>query len=149
MKSLTVVPVLATLAARLASAAPIQEPAVKLAGRNWAFLNEFLAEVGLIFPVDVTLVAGADAFAAGEVVLADLFDIQTTENGSGSCTDVTVLFARGTTETGNVGILAGPPFFDSLSSMLGNSMSLSIYGVDYPASIEGYFNGDAVPGETM
>lgn len=73
-------------------------------------------------------------------VLAGLFGIQTTQNLGSGCSDVTILFARGTFEPGNVGALVGPQFFDSLSSVLGGSKSLGIQGVDYPASMEGNLN---------
>ncbi|KAF8247673.1 cutinase-domain-containing protein [Wilcoxina mikolae CBS 423.85] len=39
---------------------------------------------------------------------------------SGVCAPITVIYARGTTETGNVGIVAGPPFFDALKKALGD-----------------------------
>ena len=61
-------------------------------------------------------------------------------NGSG-CKAITVIFARGTTEPGNVGILVGPPFFDALRSSVGTS-ALTIQGVnDYSASVDGYLEG--------
>ena len=41
-------------------------------------------------------------------------------NGS-PCKALTVIFARGTTETGNVGTLAGPPFFQALYKNIGSS----------------------------
>jgi hypothetical protein len=53
---------------------------------------------------------------------------------------MTVIFARGTTEPGNVGLLAGPPFFDALSTMVGEGQ-VAVQGVDYPASIEGFLEG--------
>jgi len=48
------------------------------------------------------------------------------------CTDVTVIFARGTGETGNVGTVTGPPMFKSLRQKLGDG-KVTIQGVDYPA----------------
>lgn len=59
-----------------------------------------------------------------------------TENGvkdKNCCTDVTVIFARGTGETGNVGTVSGPPMFKSLRSKLGAGR-VTVQGVDYPAS---------------
>lgn len=59
-----------------------------------------------------------------------------TENGvadKNCCTDVTVVFARGTGELGNVGTIAGPPMFESLRSKLGTDR-VTVQGVDYPAS---------------
>lgn len=60
---------------------------------------------------------------------------------SGPCKAYTVVFARGTTEPGNVGILVGPPFFDALREKLG-SVNVAIQGVnDYDADIDGYLAG--------
>ena len=59
-----------------------------------------------------------------------------TENGvtdKNCCTDMTVIFARGTGEGGNVGTISGPPMFKALRSKLGNDR-VTVQGVDYPAS---------------
>lgn len=67
----------------------------------------------------------------------------------GECMNVTVIFARGTTEAGNVGSLAGPPFFDALDEALGDGI-VAVQGVDYPADIPGYLDGGSKEGaETM
>lgn len=59
-----------------------------------------------------------------------------TENGIASqycCTDVTIVFARGTGETGNVGTVAGPPFFKALRGRLGAGR-VTVQGTEYPAT---------------
>ncbi|KUJ19401.1 cutinase [Mollisia scopiformis] len=62
---------------------------------------------------------------------------------------MTVIFARGTTEPGNVGILAGPPFFSALEAMVGAS-AVTVQGVDYPADIPGFLVGGSPQGsQTM
>lgn len=73
-----------------------------------------------------------------------------TENGlSGPCKAFTVIFARGTTESGNVGTLAGPPFFEALASRVGPG-NLAVQGVDYPASVAGFLEGgDPTGSKTM
>ncbi|TLD27776.1 cutinase-domain-containing protein [Venturia nashicola] len=61
------------------------------------------------------------------------------ENGvvnNNCCTDVTIIFARGTAEFGNVGTFAGPPFFKSLRAKLGASR-VTVQGVNYPADLLG------------
>lgn len=64
----------------------------------------------------------------------------TTQNGlGGACKGMTVIFARGTTEAGNVGSVAGPPFFQALSKMVNGDMA--VQGVDYPADIPGFLAG--------
>ena len=53
-----------------------------------------------------------------------------TSNELATCAAVTVIFARGTLEPGNIGLLAGPPFFDILSAELGSG-NLGVQGVPY------------------
>ena len=53
-----------------------------------------------------------------------------TSNELADCAAVTVIFARGTLEPGNIGLLAGPPFFDILSTELGGG-NLGVQGVPY------------------
>jgi hypothetical protein len=53
---------------------------------------------------------------------------------------LTVIFARGTLEPGNVGTFAGPPFFQALATRAGVG-NMSVQGVDYPAVSEGFFSG--------
>lgn len=57
-----------------------------------------------------------------------------------SCADVSVVFARGTTEPAPIGTIVGPPFQAALQSALG-SKTLSFQGVDYAASIAGFLEG--------
>jgi len=45
------------------------------------------------------------------------------------CTDVTIIYARGTGEGGNVGYVAGPPMFKSLRSKIGANR-VTVQGVD-------------------
>ncbi|KAH7179575.1 cutinase-domain-containing protein [Fusarium flagelliforme] len=67
----------------------------------------------------------------------------------GECKDVTVIFARGTTEPGNVGMAAGPPFFKALGEKLGSD-KLAVQGVDYKADIAGIMQmGDKAGTEKM
>ena len=68
------------------------------------------------------------------------FDFSVTRNELGECESVTVIFARGTTELGNVGSLAGPPFFNALDSVIGAD-HVAVQGLDYPATILGYLGG--------
>ncbi|KAF1831796.1 cutinase, partial [Decorospora gaudefroyi] len=63
----------------------------------------------------------------------------TTENGvtdKSCCTDMTVIFARGTGEGGNMGFVAGPPMVKAIRSKLGADR-VTVQGVDYAASAAG------------
>jgi len=64
-----------------------------------------------------------------------------------SCASVVVYFARGTTETGTLGIVVGPPFQAALASALG-TRSLNFIGINYPANVAGYLAGGDVGGAT-
>lgn len=78
-----------------------------------------------------------------EALLADLTGEQTTYNqlSASNCAPYTVIFARGTSEPGNVGILVGPPFFDALRGLVGSG-SVNVQGVNgYSASVAGYVEG--------
>ena len=68
------------------------------------------------------------------------------ENGT-PCKDITVIFARGTTESGNVGTSAGPPFFQALANLV-DASNLAVQGVNYSASIVGFLEGGDPTGST-
>ncbi|WYZ37051.1 hypothetical protein EsH8_II_000557 [Colletotrichum jinshuiense] len=73
-----------------------------------------------------------------------------TQNGlNGDCKAMIIVFARGTTEGGNVGTISGPPFFQSLAGMVGET-NLAVQGVEYPADIPGFLaGGDANGSQEM
>ncbi|OGM50970.1 cutinase [Aspergillus bombycis] len=61
-----------------------------------------------------------------------------TENGvtqNSGCQELTFIFARGTTEMGNMGSVVGPPVANQLASLTGNKVT--VQGVDYPADAAG------------
>ena len=69
--------------------------------------------------------------------------VSDTQNQLSECRPVTVIYARGTFEAGNVGVLVGPPFFQALDLAIGDE-NVGVQGVNYPASLEGYLeDGDA------
>ncbi|ODM21006.1 hypothetical protein SI65_04059 [Aspergillus cristatus] len=62
----------------------------------------------------------------------------TTENGvtdNNGCQPLTFIFARGTTELGNMGSVVGPPVAKQLASQTNNKVT--VQGVDYPADAAG------------
>ncbi|GKZ34965.1 hypothetical protein AbraIFM66950_005404 [Aspergillus brasiliensis] len=74
-----------------------------------------------------------------------------TENGvtqhSGSCKKLTFIFARGTTEIGNMGTVVGPEVATQLASLTGNEVT--VQGVNYPADWEGNVSLGSSGGPTM
>ncbi|KAM3083707.1 hypothetical protein ACMFMG_002182 [Clarireedia jacksonii] len=66
-----------------------------------------------------------------------------------ACSDVTVIFARGTTEIGTLGTVVGPPLLSALKATLGSS-SVSMQGVPYAADVIGFLQGgDPAGSQTM
>jgi cutinase len=64
------------------------------------------------------------------------------------CTDMTVIFARGTGESGNMGTVSGPPMVKAIRSKLGAD-KVTVQGVDYAASSAGNANQGGDGGQTM
>ena len=110
-------------------------------------IGDFLDAIANIFPFNVFIEDVCGIITNGEQTLANTFDISTSSDRSG-CADVTLVFARGTCDPGNVGALVGPPFIDALGSALGGR-SLSVQGVGYAASVDGYLDQDPAGGQIM
>lgn len=106
-------------------------------------VNSILALVAKIFPFDATLEAVQKLSVAAEEALALAEGFKTTRQDldDGKCSDLLVIFARGTQEPGNVGALVGPPFFNALEGALGSSHTLAVQGVDYEATVADYLEG--------
>lgn len=66
------------------------------------------------------------------------------------CRDVTVLYARGTGQSGNIGAATdvGPEFLDALAALVG-TRGLAAQGVDYSASVEGFEEGGDPAGSAL
>ncbi|CAI6327552.1 unnamed protein product [Periconia digitata] len=66
------------------------------------------------------------------------------------CREVTLIYARGTTQDGNVGDAAseGPTFFNALAAALGGTSRLAVQGVDYAANVFGFLLGGDPAGVT-
>ncbi|KAJ2896927.1 Cutinase [Zalerion maritima] len=120
----------------------------RLAKRSNTDLNELLSLIVNLFPVNIIVENVSGLITASEKVLAAIAGIDTTENDltSGNCGDVTIIFSRGTTETGNVGVLVGPSFFEAVTDILGGDASLAVQGVEYDADIPGFLEGGDTEG---
>jgi len=111
-------------------------------------LNAILLAVGKLPGIGSAITSLSAGLTSLEQDLATTLAIQTTESETG-CTAMTVIFARGTTEPGNVGVLTGPEFFDALNTILGAG-AVTVQGVEYPASIAGFLEGgDPQGSQTM
>lgn len=67
----------------------------------------------------------------------------------GACKAMTVLFARGTTEIGNMGTLVGPLFVSAIGRMMGDTANVAVQGITYPADIPGFLVGGDQRGSSL
>lgn len=123
---------------------PTHTPRAAISAR-WT-VNEVLAYIADLFPVNMILADVTDVITDADEVLATLLGWDTSEDDltkGSSCADVLIVFARGTAEPGDVGALVGPPFFEAAESQLkAVGKSLAVQGVDdYDASVEGFLEG--------
>ncbi|KAH7026154.1 cutinase [Microdochium trichocladiopsis] len=93
----------------------------------------------------ISILAAASAVVASPVGLANrqLGGTRTTVNEftTGGCRDIIFLFARGSTEIGNMGTVCGPPTSDGLKAAFGND-AVATEGIDYAALL----STNALPG---
>lgn len=127
----------------LAAASPVARRMDSDSEKRNTPLNQFLTILLEFLPaIDGTINAVTGVLTAFENLISDLTGVSDTYNQLGdACTEYTVIFARGTSEPGNVGVLVGPPFFYALEALVGTS-SLTIQGVNnYVASVATYIAG--------
>ncbi|KOS17221.1 Cutinase [Escovopsis weberi] len=106
--------------------------------RNWPAIDTFLAEIASLFPASFLINSGCDLISFGENAAADIFGIPDTRNDP--CGDVTMIFARGTCDAGNIGVLVAPFVARSIQENLGRR-TLAVKGLTYPASVVDYLTG--------
>jgi cutinase len=63
---------------------------------------------------------------------------------NGVCKPMTLIFARGTTEQGNMGSIVGPPLADAMIALMGADQ-VAVQGVNYPANVAGAISGATNP----
>jgi cutinase len=128
----------------LAYPAPAEDLSKRAPSKRETSLNAFLATLlEYLPPINGAIDTVVGVLTDFETLLGDLTGDQETYNqlGVGPCTEYTLIFARGTSEPGNVGILVGPPFIDALQDLVGSS-ALTVQGVNnYDASVDGYLAG--------
>lgn len=122
----------------LAASAPIPFPSIGF----WPSLNVLLLSLTQIPCLGAAVQDITKLLTLSLATVATLTGTQTTQNGlsSGTCAAMTVIFARGTCEPGNIGLVVGPIFLSSLKSSMG-SASVVMQGVDYPADVPGFLAG--------
>ena len=94
------------------------------------------------FPIDI-------AQAIRSLIPRDLkSDTQNDLTNGTPCKAITVLFARGTTSSGNMGTSTGPPFVQAIGALVGAN-NIAVQGIDYPASIIGFLQGGDTNGGVL
>ncbi|KAG8354460.1 hypothetical protein FVEN_g12908 [Fusarium venenatum] len=90
----------------------------------------------------ITLSLAASTYGYPSEQLFSEFKINSQEDALNQtrCADITVVFAKGTNEGGNVGAVVGPPFLEALREKAG-SWSVAMQGVDYAANVTGFALG--------
>lgn len=110
------------------------------------FCLAILASTIHAIPVDIAHPQGLETRSTTSATLSkrqgdlDVERNELTDIAGVGCKPITVIFARGTIELGNVGDLVGPPFFNNLDDLIGAD-NIAVQGVDYPATIGGYLIG--------
>lgn len=110
-------------------------PTMKIFLVGWALLGLVAAT-----PVQNVESRGFENMGNLSNTISKRLSLSDTRNQLGECRPVTVIFARGTIETGNVGAIVGPPFFSALGLAIGDE-NVGVQGVDYLATILGYLEG--------
>ncbi|KAK3076772.1 hypothetical protein LTS18_012101, partial [Coniosporium uncinatum] len=90
------------------------------------------------------LTSAAIIGAAAAVPMPQGFGGTANDISSSACKEVTFIFARGSTEGGNMGMAVGPPFANALKQSFGRD-NVAVQGVDYPADIAGAITGTMNP----
>jgi cutinase len=67
-----------------------------------------------------------------------------TDVAKGVCKPMTLIFARGTSEQGNMGTIVGPPLANAMIALMGADQ-VAVQGVDYPANVAGAISGATNP----
>lgn len=109
------------------------------------FCLAILASAVRAIPVDIAHAGGFETRSTTSLPSKrqhnlDVERNELTDTAGVGCKPITVIFARGTIELGNVGALVGPPFFNNLDDLIGAD-NIAVQGVDYPATIGGYLVG--------
>lgn len=118
--------------------------------RQTTAINILLAFISQLFPVNILVENIDGVIESAEILFAKIAGFSITENDltAGKCGDVVIVYARGTTEPGNVGSLVGPPFFAAVrKSLAAKGKTLAVQGVDdYEADVTGFLQGGDAKG---
>ncbi|KAM4065369.1 cutinase domain-containing protein [Hirsutella rhossiliensis] len=124
---------------------PSQQQADK-ARRQWKALNVLLTGLLRVPALGALARDVCGVITLAQALVGEAAGVSSVRDDAG-CADVTVLFARGTCDPGNVGVTNAPTFFDSLAALLRrDGRSLGVRGFAYPASVEDFLAGTKARG---
>lgn len=102
--------------------------------------NQLLGVVLSTFPSRLTVDGLSGSLTIAQKAIAAPLGVSTSQN-NGACAKVNIMFARGTTEPGNVGLLAGPAFFEAVEDRVGQG-NVAVQGTNnYAADVPGFLAG--------
>lgn len=110
--------------------------------------NPFLSIITNLPPIKLLVDGAADGLTKLEGLLAPIVGgvSQIDLESSKSCAQMTVIFARGTTEPSNMGVFTGPQFVQAIKDAMPAGTTINVQGVEYAASIQGYLAGGGTDG---
>ncbi|CAG8909405.1 unnamed protein product [Penicillium egyptiacum] len=106
--------------------------------------------LGSLIPARSISNTGSDISSGSGLSIPGFGSGSSTENGAtqnDGCKEYTFIFARGTSEMGNMGTVVGPPVAKQLNSLTGNKVT--VQGVTYPADAAGNAVMGAAGGPAM
>lgn len=112
-------------------------------------LNPFLSIITNLPPTNLLVDGAAAGLTNIEGLLVPVVggttqsDLETNK----PCAQMTIIFARGTTEPGNMGVFAGPQLVQAVQTAMPGT-SINVQGVNYTATIQGYLAGGGTDGTT-
>ncbi|OJJ96630.1 hypothetical protein ASPACDRAFT_63532 [Aspergillus aculeatus ATCC 16872] len=109
-----------------------------------------LSALSSLFPSSSATTSSSSSSDGLSGMISSVMGGSSTQNGVTSntgCKELTFIFARGTTEMGNMGSVVGPEVASALQSLTGNKVT--VQGVDYPADWAGNMNMGASGGPKM
>ncbi|KAH7417744.1 cutinase [Cadophora sp. MPI-SDFR-AT-0126] len=120
-----------------------------LVSRQTNPLNPFLSIITNLPPVNILVDGAAGGLTNLEGLLVPVVGgtNQTDLKDGKPCAQMTIIFARGTTEPGNMGVFAGPQLVQAVKNAMPGT-SINAQGVEYTATIQGYLAGGGLDGTT-
>lgn len=126
----------------LAISSPLPSSVEKRQTAFVTFLTQALAHLPWVNgPLDKVTGALTSVLNTFSVLTWKTITYNDLENSYAPCKDYTLIFARGTSEPGNVGMTVAPAFIDAIRSRVGGKSKLAIQGVKYGATVQGYLKG--------